>query len=125
MVIGPVDETDMLVGIGGFYDDNKFGGEAEILHDVEGVDGEVVDAVVGDLRLVHCVEVESEESGEENEKEKAAIAAAYAPETAAGARLFVVGGVVSGDVPAVRWGPEASLVLREHGIVCLVAGLHG
>ena len=64
-------------------------------------------------------------SREKDEKEKAAIAAAYATKTEAGAGLFVVGGVVEGDVPAVRWGPEASLALRVHGVVVLVAGIHG
>lgn len=125
VAIFAVDEADALVGVFGFDGDDELGGEAEVLHDVEGVDGEVGHAVVGDLRLVHCVEVEGERGREEDEEEEAAIAAPYAAEAAGGARLLVARGVVLGDVAAVRRGPEVSLVLGEHGVVSFVAGFHG
>lgn len=105
----------MLVRIVGFDVDGELSEEIEIFLDVEGVDADAVNAVLGDFRLVENEDEEENGGGKQDEEEETAIATANASAAATLAGFLMV--LVQGNISAIRRWSETILILVEHDIV--------
>lgn len=129
IVVASISERDMLVGIVGSNIDVELRVEAVIGLDIESVDAEAIDGVIGHLWLQNHVHSDGERGGENEEEKQPAVAAANAAEAAASSSAAGAAsvGVVPGNIPVVRRWTEATLILVEHHIVLWLVwiGIHG